>query len=415
MKHLNSLIAGMYKETSKGLTQNGAVTFVRSGSFLVDFFAQAGAMRNEPLKSLELFQKAYSENPVYAVRLLFYFRDVRGGQGERALFRTCLEWLGTEHQEHFERIVQFVPEYGRWDDVFFENDACFNLIKEQLIKDVESETPSLLAKWMPTINASSERTRAKAKTMATKLNLADYRKKIRDIRKKIQVVEEKMSAKKWGDINYEAVPSQAARIYKGAFLKHDKERYMDYVEKVLSGDAKINASTLYPYQIYNSVVNDYSKTLEALWQNLPDYTKGKNALVVADVSGSMSGDPMAVSVSLAMYFAERNVGQFNGYFLTFSRNPVLQKIVGSTLEEKMRNLERAQWDMNTDLSKVFDLILDTAVQNNTPIEEMPETIYIISDMEFDACASLTNYELIKRMYETNGYKIPNIVFLERQC
>ena len=210
---------------------------------------------------------------------------------------------------------------------------------------------------------------------------------------------------------YSAVPSQASRIYKNAFKEHDETRYEAFIEKAEKGEVKINAGTLYPHQIYKSVQEDYSKTLEALWVQLPDYTQGKNALVVADVSGSMSGDPMAVSVSLALYFAERNKGQFKDHFITFSGNPRLQRVVGQNLRSKMNSIETAEWQQNTNLQAVFDLILNTALQNNTSKEEMPETIYIISDMDFDsACDTRTNFEVIKAKYEQVGHKIPNLVF-----
>lgn len=409
----SGFIKNLFKETSKGETENGAVTYTRSGSELLDFYAQAGAMRKNPKQALELFKKAFSEDNLKAVKILFYLRDVLGGQGERDLFRLCLEWLGTDYPEVFEKIVGFVSEYGRWDDLFFDNDACFRELHAQLYKDGDSEKPSLLAKWLPTINASSPATRNKARFMSQKLGFSNdknYRKFVRDIRKKIKIVESQMSAREWEEINYSAVPSQASRIYKNAFLKHDPTRYGKFIEKATTGEVKINAGTLYPYQIFNSVKNDYSKTLEALWNQLPDYTMGKNALVVADTSGSMDGDPMSVSVSLALYFAERNKGQFKDYFITFSESPKLQKITGATLKQKMACIETGEV-ANTNLQAVFDLILNTATKNNTPSEELPATIYLISDMEFDsACRTHTNFEVIKAKYESAGYKIPNIVF-----
>lgn len=408
-----SLINGMYKKTSYGLTENEALTFIRSGSSLLDFYAQAGAMRKNSEQAIDLFKKAFAENRLYAVKLLFYLRDIRGGQGERKLFRLCLQWLGENYQDIFEKIVKFVPEYGRWDDLFFDNEKCFALIKNQLNGDLDSDKPTLLAKWLPTINASSSLTKAKAKIFINKLGMKDieYRKKVRAIRKKIKAVEEEMSARQWQKINYSAVPSQASRIYKNAFKKHDEIRYDAFIEKAEKGEIKINAKTLYPYQIYKSVKNDYSKTLEALWKQLPDYTQNKNALVVADVSGSMEGEPMSVSVSLALYFAERNQGQFKDYFLTFSGQPRLQKIQGQSLLDKMNSIEEAEWEANTNIQAVFDLILQTALNNNSPADEMPATIYIISDMEFDVVnPNQTNYEVIKEKYENSGYRKPNIVF-----
>lgn len=408
----NSLLKGMFTNTSYGETENGALTFIRTESPLLDFYAQAGAMRGDKNRALKLFQSAFAENREKAIRILFYLRDVRGGQGERELFRHCLEWVGSNFPEVFEQIIQLVPEYGRWDDLFFDNDKCFDVIKNQINKDKISETPSLLAKWLPTINASSKLTVAKAKFMAKRLDLneIEYRKLIRKIRKSIGVVEEQMSARKWSKINYSSVPSQASRIYKNAFKRHDEARYDKFIEMAESGDAKINAKTLYPYQIYKSVEKDYSKTLEALWNQLPDYTMGKNALVVADTSASMNGDPMSVSVSLALYFAERNKGQFKDYFISFSEKPKLHRVLGKTLVEKMNSIRLGDV-ANTNLQAVFDLILNTAIQNNTPKDEMPDTIYVISDMEFDeAVCGNTNYEVFKAKYELAGYKKPNLVF-----
>jgi len=409
----NKFLNALHTNTSKGLTENLATTFVRSGSSLLDFYAQAGAMRKNPDMALDLFKKAFAEDRKKAIRILFYLRDVRGGQGERDLFRNCMSWLGENYIDIFEKLISYVAEYGRWDDAFFDNEKCFKVIKSQLEEDQKSETPSLLAKWLPTINASSKTTRAKARFMAEKLGMAEkeYRLFVRGLRKRIKIVEEKMSAQRWSDIDYSSVPSQASRIYRKAFQKHDEDRYNAFIDKAEKGEVKIQAKTLYPYQIYKSVQNDYSKTLEALWKQLPDYTQGKNALVVADVSDSMEGNPMAVSVSLALYFAERNKGQFQDYFITFSEDPRLQKIQGQTLLDRMNSIEQAGWGYNTDLQAVFDLILNTAIQNNTSQGEMPETIYIISDMEFDeACNPMTNYEVIKEKYNKAGYKIPNLVF-----
>lgn len=413
VKSDSKLMGAMQEASSIGSTDNGAKTFIRSGSLLLDFYAQAGAMRGNPNAAVELFKKAFAEDRLNAIKVLFYLRDVRGGQGERDLFRNCIQWLGNTFPEIMAKVVGYVPEYGRWDDLFFNDPTCLAEVKRQFDVDIDSESPSLLAKWLPTANASSPSTRAKAKLMAGKLGygIKEYRIKVRELRKKLKVVEEKMSAQKWGEIDYSAVPSQASRIYKDAFKKHDEVRYGEFVGKAEKGEVKINASTLYPYQIYKSVETNYSRTLEALWNQLPDYTQGKNALVIADVSGSMSGDPMSVSVSLALYFAERNKGLFKDHFLTFSAEPRLQHIVGSDLQSKMSSIERSAWDMNTNLEAAFNLILDTAITHRISPDEMPQTLYIISDMEFDACVTGTTlHEFLKEEYENAGYKLPTVVF-----
>lgn len=412
----NSLLKGMHISSSLGRTENDALTYTRSGSLLLDFFAQAGAMRGKATEALDLFKGAFAEDREKALKVLFYLRDVRGGQGERELFRNCLEWLGVNFPEIFAKIVMHIPEYGRYDDLLFDNPLCYITIKKQLAEDMQSDKPSLLGKWLPTINASSPTTRKKARAVAEGLGMTEieYRKAVRSLRKKIKTVEEQMSAQKWGEINYSAVPSQASRIYKNAFKAHDEARYGAFIEKATDGEVKINAATLYPYQVYKDVQNNYSKTLEALWNQLPDYTMGKNALVVADVSGSMTdmdGTPIAVSVSLALYFAERNKGPFADHFVTFSAKPVLQRIVGKTLKEKMASIESSEWGMNTDLEAAFRLILNTAVANDVPAEDMPSTLYIISDMEFDGCVSgQTLHKDLKDKYATAGYTLPSVVF-----
>jgi len=241
-----------------------------------------------------------------------------------------------------------------------------------------------------------------------------------------------MSAGQWSDITYSAVPSQAARLYRNAFDRHDHERYQEYLTQVQRGEEKINTATLYPYQIYRDAQNESSEALETLWSNLPDYTQGKNALVVADTSGSMYGrsfrsnsvSPIAVSVSLALYFAERNEGPFKNHFITFSEEPKFQKIQGHTLLDKINSIEDTEWGYNTDLQKVFALLLNAAQQAGASEAEMPETIYIISDMEFDQCirfgditpiggmlpAEYTNFESIEKEYQRAGYSLPNLVF-----
>jgi hypothetical protein len=407
----------LFSESHKGFTEKGAETHTRTGSSLVDFFAQGAAMRDNNKMALDLFKKAFSEDREKAIRILFYIRDVRGGQGEREIFRRCLNWLAGFHGDVLDEIVFHVPIYGRWDDMFIDRKVCLEIIKQQLKRDSVSNNPSLLAKWLPTINSKNRDTKHKAFVIAKKIGMSDkeYRITVRDIRKKIRIVEALMSSNKWEEIEYDRVPSQAAKIYKNAFNKHDEERYSRFIERVKEGTEKINAATLFPYQIYDSVQKDYSQTLEALWMNLPDYTTGKNAIVVADVSGSMfsnsGGRPMSVSVSLALYFAERNKGKFQNCFITFSSKPQLQRVQGRTLMERMNSIESANWSMNTDLEAVFELILGTAVLNRIPVKDLPSTIYIISDMEFDSCTgSNNNLTEIKEKYKLSGYPIPNIVF-----
>lgn len=395
---------------NKTVTENNAVTLRSTNNLLVDFFALAGATRNNQELGLDLFKKAFAFDKLSAIRVLFYLRDVRGGQGERQLFRNCLAYLAEYEKDTCDKLVQHVPEYGRWDDLFvLQIETFLPLVHKQLSDDFDTDTPSLLAKWMPSENTSSKETRTLARGMIKALgtNPKEYRKTLSTLRKKIKLVEQKMSQKEWGSIEYSKVPSQAGLKYRKAFYRNDETRYQTYLDSVNRGEEKINTSTLYPHQVYKAVGTPGA---EEMWTNLPDYTQGKNAIVVADVSGSMMGDPIAVSVSLALYFAERNEGQFKDHFITFSGNPVLQKINGSTLRDKMNSIERAEWGMNTNLYRVFEVLVNTAVHTKADPKEMPETIYIISDMEFDQCADLTNFEAIDALYTNTDYKRPNLVF-----
>jgi hypothetical protein len=396
---------------NKTITQNGAVTNLSSQNPLVDFFALAGATRENPHLGVDLFLKAFAFDRLNAVRVLFYLRDIRGGQGERQLFRNCLGYLAEHEKEVADKIVKHVPEYGRFDDLFgLQIETFLPIIKEQLEADIISDTPSLLGKWLPSENTSSKKTQILAKGMMKALGMSPrtYRKTLSSLRKKIALLEHKMSKREWSAIEYGKLPSQASLKFRKAFKRNDGERYESYLQSVTEGKENINTATLYPYQVYEAVGTPGA---EQLWANLPDYTVGKNALVVADVSGSMSGRPMSVSVSLALYFAERNTSIFKGHFITFSSNPTLQKIQGTTLQDKMNSIERAHWEQNTDVYKVFKMLVDTAVLNNAPASEMPDTIYIISDMEFDSCGGAqTNFEAIDALYAGTDYKRPSLVF-----
>jgi len=407
MTYLTQIGSAMNRTT----TDNNAPTLRTSNNPLVDFFGLAGATRKNPELGLDLFLKAFAFDRLSAVRILFYLRDIRGGQGERLLFRNCLAYLAEHEKNVADVIVSHVPEYGRFDDYFgLQIETFLPILVKQLAEDKLSDNPSLLAKWLPSENTSSKTTRVLAKGMMTALGMTpkNYRQMLSTLRKKISLVEQKMSMKEFGLIDYSKVPSQASLKYRKAFGRNDTERYTAYLESVDKGEAKINTSTLFPHQVYQAVG---TQGAEQMWNNLPDYTMGKNAIVVADVSGSMSGTPMAVSVSLALYFAERNEGQFKDYFITFSENPTLHKIYGSTLQGKMSSIERAEWSMNTNLYKVFQLLVFTAVTNKSLPSEMPETIYIISDMEFDqACGNMTNFEAIDALYEGTDYKRPSLVF-----
>lgn len=421
---MNTLIENLEIESNLTETLNGAITNESTLSSVLDFFGNGGAYRERSEKDIiSLFGKAFAENRILALRTLFYLRDIRHGQGERRLFRVILKWLAKNYPDIVSKNLELIPQFGRWDDLFILEDTkvwgdVLSLINNEFNSIIQNNTPSLFAKWCPSINTSSKKTKTLAKKICKHLGMTEkqYRKILSKARADLNIVERDMCSNKWEAINYSHVPSKASLNYKNAFARHDKERYNQYISDVKSGKQKINASVTYPYEIVEKILyhSDESDTLDVIWDNLPNYVgeKPHKGIVVADVSGSMSGRPMAVSISLAIYFAERNKGEFANRFITFSSKPKLDKIVGNNIREKIMNLSQAEWEMSTNIEAVFDLILNTAVQNNVPQDEMPETIYIVSDMEFDYCSrnKTTNYQLIRNMYEEHGYKQPNLVF-----
>lgn len=407
-------------------TQKGDKAYKSTLNSVLDFFFHAPATRlgGSQNQLPEMFAKALAQDTALAISAMFYLRDVRGGQGERDSFRLCLETLRKKNRALFDKLVPLVPEYGRWDDIlpYVDNPAVVSLVMSQLSEDfanmAASKPISLLAKWMPSINTSSKTTVALARkwSKAMSLSEATYRKNLSQLRKYLDVVEVRMSSGDWDNIKFETVPSKAAMIYRKAFEVHQPERYVQYIKDVMSGEKKINSSTLFPYEIVHNIMGANASdcaTLEALWKSLPNYCESdKNALVVADVSGSMHGTPLEVAISLALYIAERNTGAFHNTFITFSESPTLQVIAGNTLKEKVNNLSRADWDMSTDVSKVFDLILNSALSNKLPQSELPETLFIVSDMQFDSADSSGNsaYSRAKKTFEANGYTLPKLVF-----
>jgi len=430
----NNFIKQLKKEANYTTTENQAKTHVTTGNKLVDFFALGGATRHNLELGLDLFKKAYAKDQKKAVRILFYFRDVRGGQGERDIFRVCLYWLAKKDPDTAKQLLGLVPEYGRWDDLFHlvyvdnvKHDV-FDIVRKQLKEDRESDEPSLLAKWMPSENASSDETKKRGRIFRNALGMTErtYRKTLSALREEIGIIETKITEGRYDDIDYEDVPSQALFKYQDAFMRHDEANYRNYLNKVQSGDKEMNTSTLYTYQIYKAMQNGKDvDALNTMWDELPDYTDGENALVMADVSGSMVGDPMSVSVSLALYFADKNEGVFSDTFMTFSAHPQLQEVGGDNLRDKMTLIERADWDQNTDLYRAMKTIVDTAVDADADPEELPDTLYIISDMEFDVAIAggggryssrgdlseqATNFEAMQELYDETDYDMPNIVF-----
>lgn len=411
-------------------TENGATAYSTTGSNVYDLFALGGAYRQRSEKDcISLFDNAFAEDALLAMKCLAYLRDVRGGQGERRFGRVILRNLANSNPEVVRKNIELIPEFGRWDDLYaLEGTECWPdaiaLIKNQFKLDLNSTTPSLLAKWMKSENASSEETKRLA--TATRLGLGvspkTYRKALSVLRERIKVVERLMSANRWDEIEFDKIPSKAGLVYKNAFARRDvlRERYREFA---MNESAKVNADTLYPYEVVKKALNAYDDTDIAMtqkyWDNLPDYTGGNdaNVMVMADVSGSMytgcgSVRPIDMSIAMALYFAEKQKGEFKGHFMTFNDKPQFVTVKGNNICTKAKNT-CSEWGYNTNLVAAFRLILNTAVRNNVPVEDMPKTLMVVSDMEIDV-ADCYNYaseiDMVKSEFEAAGYKIPHLIF-----
>ena len=421
-------------------TENGAVALKTTDDALLDLFGTIGALREaDETRITSLFEEAYQANPLYATKILFYARDIRGdeevqGLGERRVFRILLKYCALHHPEAIRPNLDLIGVYGRYDDLYelvgtpLEKEMWIAM-KKQFEEDLENMAKgnaiSLLAKWIKTADASSPKTRALGKLTAHKLgyDIYNFKRIVRAMRKQIGIVETLMSAGKWDEIKYSEVPSRAMLIYRNAFKKHDEERFSQFAQKAVTGEEKINSGILYPYDLLAKGIDSWNwrwnltgtenDIVQAQWDQLPNYVEpGTNAIVMADTSGSMSGRPIMTALGLAIYFAQRNTGAYHNLYMTFSSCPRYQEIKGKTLAQIFKNLDYRGWQMNTDCEAAFNLILDTAIKNHVEPSEMPKSLIIISDMEFDYCGNRqwTFYDKMKAKFAQYGYEIPTIVF-----
>ena len=442
MEFMNKMKETLNEEFNESVTENGALGYRTTGKAMLDFNYKVASYRNKSENEIiKDFDKVWLDNKVLAMQFLFFIRDREEGLGERRLFRIIIKHLANTEPEMVKKVISVIAEYGRFDDLLelldtpVEGDV-YHIIFKQLHLDCQNyrknKPISLLAKWLPSINASSKIQKERAKKIIKHLrsNEKDYRIMLSELRKYIDVTERKMCANEWDKIKYENVPSRANLNYNNAFLRHDEERRREFLSKVEKGEKKINAGKLYPYDIvhkymkaqsWNTTVKIKDETLEQLWKALPS-KEIANTLVVADGSGSMTSTigntnitALDVANSLAIYFAEHNKGQFKDKYITFSEAPQFVDFEGCTsLHDKVKKALAYDEVANTNIKAVFDLILKTAKKYNLSQDEMPANILIISDMEFDyATDGEVNEKLFKtieRQYNEAGYKLPRLVF-----
>lgn len=438
---MNNMLRVLKELNNYKQTENGGVALRSTLSDVYDMFAFGGAYRQRSDEDcILLFKNAFEENPELALRCLFYLRDARGGQGERRFFRVCFSWLVKNYPEIAIKNLGNVPFFGRWDDLIYSalgynkdvDETIFAVIAGQLALDLECKTPSLLAKWLPSENASSRHTQAMGNVIRTHLGLThkEYRKILSELRSRINIVEKLMSENRWDEIEFDKIPSKAGLIYKNAFARRDiiKRKYEAFAK---DENSKVNAKTLYPYEIVakaryaNNSSVDHAM-IEKYWNNLPDYFDGKqsNMLCVVDTSGSMTWNgngnvaPIDVAISLGMYAASKAGGPFKNHYISFSRYPKLVEIKGIDFVDAVRRIYRTNLCENTDLTKTFDLLLAIADLPSTKETDIPETIVVISDMEIDAMShggdwgihAETEMEKMREKWAAHGHKLPRLVY-----
>ena len=468
---MNTFMNGLSNSSNFTFTENGALTHKTTKSDLLDMFAMGAAYRTRSDSDVILmFRKAFAENPVYALKCLFYIRDVRGGQGERRFFRVAMHDLATQDTDAVIRNIQYIPEFGRWDDLYALIDtpaekAALNLIKDQLSLDVQCKTPSLLAKWLKSENTSSKESIRLANITRKHLGMThkQYRKTLSILRERINVLERLMSAGKWDEIEFDKIPSKAGMKYKNAFARHDIERMkadkdiQSYADFAKDTTKKVNAKALYPYECVaeafkamhggmygyrsNTPLDDTNRLMvNKYWDNLADYFNGAsfNGMAIVDTSGSMCGSsadaPINVAISLGLYCAEKAKGPFANHFITFSSNPTFVKVEGVDFCDKVVRMSGADWGGSTNVEAAFDMMLKTAIDNHCPQSDIPENLVIISDMEFDACVTsgarsrdrwgsyrmldkddMTLFEAMTEKWARAGYKMPHLIFWNVQA
>lgn len=423
-------------------TENGAVALKSTGNSVLDAFGRLSAMQFEDDETiLTTFYKAFAEDKELAMRLLFYVRDIRGGQGMRRVFRVIARNMAFNYPDLMIKNLDNFLFFGRGDDVICLLDTPIekNVIKwvsDTLEQDIDAvkkgNFPSLLAKWLPSENASSMKTKYFATKIRKGLGISskDYRKLLSKLREKIGVVESLMSQNKWDKIDFEKLPAKAAMIYSDAFMRHVQDNYTDYLKKLASGDAKVNSASLFPVDIVHKLrtfgrqIKLKDKYLmDAMWNALPNYFEGleETGICCVDTSGSMSGLPIEVSTSLGIYCADKCRGPFKNHYISFSEKPELIELKGDNITDKLLSMPCFN-PMNTNLEAVFDLILKTAVANKTPQEDLPSKLYIISDMQFDEARGARDYwgrntrkpepfmETMRKKFIDAGYTMPAIVY-----
>jgi hypothetical protein len=397
-------------------TANGMKARKSTAKATVDLFYKIGASRGKDITGD--FTAAYVENSDVALRIAQWARDVRGGAGERQLFRDILVHLEKRDPDAALALLKKIPEVGRWDDIFVFSNPDLKSAAYTMLGDALRANNGLAAKWTPRKGQIAAEVRA-----FFGMTPKQYRKSLVGLTK---VVETQMCAGDWDNINFSHVPSVAARNYKKAFNRHTT-LFAEYVAKLVSGDktVKVNANAIFPHDVLKGIAHSYAKLdktetdhVIAQWDALPNYVGDASILPLVDVSGSMTTSVpgstvrcLDVAVGLGLYLADKNKGVFKDTFLTFSSKPQLVTLKGNIVD-KVTQMSKSDWEMSTNLHAAMDKILSVAVKGSVPASDMPKMLLILSDMQFNQCAKHDDsaMEMIERKFEAAGYSMPQVVF-----
>ena len=442
----NTFSEAMLHESNLKTTENGALAYSHLDNPVLTLFGQIGSLRKRDEQEIcDLFSEAYAFDPELAVKMLFYAGNIRGGLGERRTFKILLKWLAEKNYSLIVKNIQNIPFYNRWDSLYSligtaAEGAMWSFVREQLEKDIqamkENKPCSLLAKWLKSTNSTSKKSNQLGRLTAKKLgfkNEMEYRKMLSSLRSYIRVTEKDMSRNEWKNIQYSTVPSYAMKNYRNAFDRHDHDRFASYIAKVNTGEERIHADTLFPYDLARNyfggcrckefIANKEDAVTETQWKALPDYLNGddSNVLCMVDISGSMTmSDALSSAVGLGIYFAQHNHGAFHNQMISFSTNPDFISIRdGESLYSCIKEVLGTRVDYSTDLEAAFDLLLNTAVKYNISEKDMPSALVILSDCEIDCfkggyCRkeTLDLLAVMRKRFAAEGYELPKLVFYQ---
>lgn len=428
---------------------NGAVSYKSTLNANLDLHTKSGTMRhNSDDVVIDLFKRALHEDRLLALKNLFYIRDIEQGMGEYRFFTVVYRWLAKHDNDAFNKLLSLIPVFGSFkdlrqiigDDTLTHEEAlpATRFFWEALDTDAQAlhndatTNISLASKWAPSVGSKNAVQKLALRRILNVAGLKEkpYRQMIAKLRQQLNLVETKLTEHRVDEINYSQVPSQAFRKYSHAFMRRDETRFDAFLNRVEAGSEKVNAKTLHAHQLVENYIafwgptETLDKSVEAQWKHLPSLENTKpNVLSMVDVSGSMLGRPMAVAVALGIYMSEQTTGVFKDHFITFSGAPELVSLSHlDTLHDKVTQTMTSDWGGNTNLEAAYDLILDTAVNNQLPQSELPEVLFILSDMNFDAATGSwdrasyehiglgdTFFDTMRQKFQDKGYTLPFVV------